>query len=185
MKKLRARISWVLLVVFGGLCAWIYWPRDPAIVVIERAGGTVQRLTAGPDAGAYAVTLPDTVGDEDLERMSALDKLRPVWLQLRGRQISGRGLVAVTRLDYLHGITFYGSKITDEDLVHLRAFPELGMVNLDCNLITDAGLKHFNEMPKLKCVSLRGNPITAKGVQKLQADRPDLIVYSQHEPPDD
>jgi hypothetical protein len=187
MKKYRRRISWLLLVAFGGLAAWIYWPGDPAIAAIERAGGTVQRLTAGPKRGLFAVTLPDTIGDEDLPRMRALDRLRPAFVQLRGREISGRGLASLTRLDYLYGLVLYGTNIKDEDLVHLHALPELEIVNLDCNLITDKGLSHFSpkEMPKLRSLSLRGNPITAKGVDKLKAERPDLIVYSQHEPPDD
>jgi hypothetical protein len=172
-------------VLFGGLNAWLYWPADPATRAIRRAGGTVQRLTAGPDSGGIAITLPDTVGDEQLEQMDALDRLRPVWLQLRGRAITGRGLSSLKRLDSLHGLTLYGSTIKNEDLVHLEAFPDLQVINVDCNLITDRGLEQIKKLPKLTSISLRGNPITAEGVRKLQADRPKLTIYSQHEPPDD
>jgi hypothetical protein len=187
VKKYRSSIGWLLLFIFGGLSAWIYLPGDRSIASIERVGGTVQRLTAGERTGEFAVTLPDTVGDEDLAEMTALDRLRPAFLQLRGRQISGRGLASLTRLDCLYGLVLYGATLRDDDLTHLHKFPDLAIVNLDCNLITDGGLKHFSakEMPKLQSLSLRGNPITAKGVDKLKAERPNVIVYSQHEPPDD
>jgi hypothetical protein len=62
--------------------------------------------------GRIAITLPDTVGDADLERMTALDKLEPVWLQLRGRQISGRGLESLKRLVCLRGLTLNSTSIS-------------------------------------------------------------------------
>jgi single-stranded DNA-specific DHH superfamily exonuclease len=184
-KELRTRISWSLLVLFGAFAAWIYWPENWARRAVKGVGGTVQRIHAGENLGKLAVTLPDTVTDEDLEKMKALDQLGPVWLQLRGRQITGRGLASLTRLEYLRGLTLWGTSITDDDLVHLGAFVDLEVLNLDCNLITDKGLKQISALQRLRSVSLRGNPITAQGVMKLQAARPDLVVASQYEPPDD
>jgi hypothetical protein len=185
MHRLRKRLGWLLLLVLLGTLAWLHWPGDSAIAAIEKAGGTVQRLTAPEYAGAPAVTLPDTVSDDDLEHMIALDRLRPVWLQLRGRQITGRGIASLKRLSWLRGLTLHGTSITDEDLVHLEAFSDLQTLNLDANSITDQGLEKLGKFRQLKSLSLRGNPLTGSGVERLKTARPDMTVYSQFEVDDD
>src|SRR5260370_1400089 len=129
METRRNHLAWCLLIVFGGLGVWFSWPGNPAVATIERVGGTVQILTNPDFAGAIAVTLPDSIGDKDLEQMTALDRLRPVWLQLRGPQISGRGLACLKRLATLRGLTLHGTSIADDDLIHLQAFPQLGTLN--------------------------------------------------------
>src|SRR5438105_14735235 len=98
MNTLRSLTCMCLLLILGATAVWIYWPGNRAIATIERAGGTVQVLTSPENRGAVAVTLPDTITDADLERMTALDKLQPVWVQLRGRQITGRSLACLKRL---------------------------------------------------------------------------------------
>jgi hypothetical protein len=185
MNKWRNRIAWFSLAILAAILIWIYWPRNRAVGTIEKAGGTVQYLTAPQYQGKIAITLPDTVSDDDLEYMEALDQLQPVWLQVRGHKITGRGLASLKRLTSLHGLTLNGTHIAAEDLIHLQALPELETINLEGNTISDKGLDIIKDLPNLKSVSIRGNPVTESAVQKLLAARPDLIVFSQYEPNDD
>ncbi len=185
MGKLRKRTAWCSLVLFTGLGAWIYWPGDPAVVAIRLAGGTVDRLTLPRLRGRIAITLPDTVTDEDLERMTALDKLRPAFLQLHGRQISGRGLASLKRLTELYGLVLWGTSVTDDDLLALKAFPDLNILNLDgCRLSTRA-LEHLKQLPSLRAVSLRGTGLPADAVRRFQAENPKILVGSEFTDPDD
>jgi hypothetical protein len=182
----RRSISWCLLIVLGGVAVWIHAPNYGAVATIEKFGGTVQILTAKEYDGALAITLPDTVGDIELDSMVALDKLKPVWLQLHGRQISGRGLASLKRLVELRGLTLYGTSITDEDLLHLQAFPKLHTVILDGSRLSAHGLEHLKGLPHLGCVSLRCTSLTAEDVRQFQATMPKLMVLSEFtDPPDD
>ena len=185
MNAFRRRVSWLLLVLFGGLAVWLYWPRDWAIRAIERAGGKVNRITGGPKAGEICVTLPDTVDDHDLAELSALDRLHPAWLMLRGPKISGRGLASLTRLNCLFGLCLNHTNVRDEDLTRLRELPNLEVLNLEGGLITDKGLESVEQLFQLHDVNLWGNPVTAEGVKRLQSKRPDLIVRSRYEASDD
>jgi hypothetical protein len=179
MNSLRKGMGWCCPVIFAGLAGWLYWPGDPAIATIEKAGGTVQTLTAPELRGRIAIALPDSVGDEDLERMTALDKLQPAWLQLRGSQISGRGLESLKRLVCLRGLTLNSTSISDDDLAGLKAFPELATLNLEGSRISARGLEHLKGLTSLRCVSLWFTTLTADAVLQFQTARPDVIVYSE------
>jgi Leucine-rich repeat (LRR) protein len=133
-----------------------------------------------------AVCLPDTVTDEDLEGMTSLDDLHPVWRQLRGRQITGRGIKRLTRLTTLRGLTLNGTSVADDDLLQLQAFPELTTLNLDGSRITPRALEHLKQLPNLRSVSLRWTTLPAVAVQQFQAGRQDLKVLSEFtDPPDE
>jgi len=185
MSSLRKQLSWCGLVILAALVVWLYWPRDPAAATIRRAGGTVQVLSVEEHRGRIAITLPDTVGDADLERMTALDKLQPVWLQLRGQQISGRGLESLKRLVCLRGLTLYSTSITDEDLSALAAFPELATLILDGSRISPGGLEHLKRLPALRSVSLRVTTLPADAVRRFQAECPQVTVLSEFTEKDD
>jgi hypothetical protein len=175
--SVRRRISACLLLLCGAVCAWMYWP--DAAWRIRHAGGTVERLTAGPSAGGIHITLPDTVGDVELERLTSLDTLDPVWLQLRGRQITGRGLQSLTRLKNLHGITLWGTSITDDDLLMLAEFPKMTTVILEGTQMSGRGLEHLSKMPKVQLVNVWFTPLKSEDVLRFQAEHPKIRVLSQ------
>jgi hypothetical protein len=179
MRDLRKTISYCLLFILGGLCIWLYWPGNRAAAAIERLGGRVQLMTLPGVEGRNAIDLPDTVTDDDLENLRALDKLDPVCLQLQGKKITGRGLTSVTRLRGLHMLTLHGTSITDDDLQTLQAFPELATLNLDGNKITPRGLEHLKKLPALRCVSLRGTKLPPEAVLRFQAERENVLVLSE------
>jgi len=180
--KVRITILCGALIVCIGVNAWIYWPWS-AKASILKAGGTVQTLTRPDHRGEVAITLPDTVGDAELEQMSALDRLKPVYIQLQGRQITGEGLKWLTqRFPYIFGLTLHGTKVGDDDLTQLAAFPKLDTLNLDASPISDRGLLLLKDLRLLQSVSVRATLVTAQGVEKLQKARPDLVVFSKFMP---
>jgi hypothetical protein len=179
MRDLRKTFSCVLLVIFGSLAVWLYWPGDRAIATIERLGGRVQQMTLPEVKGRNAIELPDTVTDQDLEQLHALDNLDPVCLQLRGSQITGRGLASLTRLRSLCILVLHSTSIKDDDLQTLQAFPKLETLNLDGSKIGAPALEHLKKLPALRCVSLRFTSLPAEAVLRFQAAREDVIVLSE------
>jgi hypothetical protein len=71
------------------------------------------------------------------------------------------GLREITELD------LRGAKIGDQDLVHLRALPNLASLNLRGTEVTDAGLHHLAALPKLEVLTLRGTAVTGTGLASL------------------
>ncbi len=180
----RTPLAWCMMVVFGGLCLWLYQPWDPADA-IRRSGGTVQAMTLPKLKGRMAVTLPDTVGDEGLERMTALDRLKPVFIQLRGRQITGRGVVALQRFPELYGLVLWGTSITDDDLAHLAAFPNLTVLNLEANHLSVRALEHLKNLPSLRSVSLYATGLPTEAVLRFQAEHKNILVIAECTKKDD
>ena len=94
-----------------------------------------------------------------------------------------------------------GAKITDADLLHLRPFPFLRVVELDGmpvtdaslvelgsksqlvelslkqTKVTDAGLIHLAGLTKLELLWLEESSVTDAGVQKLQRALPNVQIH--------
>ena len=82
----------------------------------------------------------------------------------RGGKILGSNVRETFSLD------LRGSRITDEDLKHVKFFNEsrpLDQLTLDDAQITDAGLVHLMELHGLSVLSLKGTKVTDEGVKKL------------------
>jgi hypothetical protein len=179
MRGMRKAISYSLLLIFGSFAVWLYWPGHRAIATIERLGGTVQPMTLPECQGRFAITLPATITDHDLEHLDALDRLDPVWLQLQGQGITGRGVASLKRLRSLRGLTLYGTGIGDDDLLVLQSFPDLATLNLDGSKFSLRALEHLKNLPALRCVSLRVTSLPREAVLQFQAECPDLLVLSE------
>jgi hypothetical protein len=179
MRNLRKPISYAMLLFSGSFAVWLFWPADWSIWTIERLGGTVQRMTLPECEGRLAIALPNTVTDDDLEHLQALDRLDPVCLQLRGPQVTGRGLASLTRLRSLRMLVLHSTGITDDDVQTLQAFPELATLNLDGSKIGAPALEHLKKLPALRCVSLRFTSLPAEAVLRFQAARENVIVLSE------
>jgi hypothetical protein len=188
MKTLRRRFGLAALAVLIGVNAWLYWPPawhlTPAGAIL-RMGGKVTYLTATGHEGEPAVVLPETVTDEALEQMTALERLQPVAVQLPNSRIGNRGLASLRRLPQLRLLSLLGTKVDDEGLACLEAFANLEILNVDGCAISDRGLDHLKRPPRLQIVSLYGTQITPDGVKKLQAARPGLKVRSEYTPAED
>ena len=69
------------------------------------------------------------------------------------------------------GIHFQSSRITDEDLFFLTAFPQLHELTLSFNAITDAGLAHLTGLTALRSLRLECTHVTDQGLILLKALR--------------
>jgi hypothetical protein len=60
------------------------------------------------------------------------------------------------------------TKVTDDDLKELKAFPQLADLNLSDTKVTDAGLKELKELKQLATLNLSATQITDAGLKDLQ-----------------
>ena len=67
-------------------------------------------------------------------------------------------------------------KITDEGLVHLKAFTRLQTLNLNGTKVTDVGLEHLKGLSSLVTLNIRNTQVTDEGVKKLQQALPDCRI---------
>jgi endonuclease YncB( thermonuclease family) len=74
------------------------------------------------------------------------------------------------------GIAFRANlgKVADDDLVHLKAFPDLRTVDLPSKPITDAGLEHLAALTQLEELNLAWSKVTAAGVVRFVKERTKL-----------
>jgi len=102
------------------------------------------------------------------------------WLGLMGTEISGIGLknlVSKKQLTNLRHLNLKQTKVIDDDLKYLKAFPRLHILNLGDTKITDKGLVHLVDLPNLAEVWLFGAEITGEGLLKLQSQMPKVKIH--------
>ncbi len=140
----------------------------------------------------------DGITDLGLRRLSGLSRLRG--LIINRSQVTGQGLVALSRMQAMDQLMFLGSRI--ENLQALRPMTKLSglfvtksplddagfspvaemasllHVELDDTWVTDAGFQALVGLAKLRKVSLKGCPITDEGAAAFQQARP-LVVLSR------
>lgn len=63
------------------------------------------------------------------------------------------------------------SRLTDDDLIHLRRCPNLRQLELNGAGITDAGLVHLSQLTQLQQLNLTGTRTTGAGLQQLRSLR--------------
>jgi hypothetical protein len=59
-------------------------------------------------------------------------------------------------------------RVTDDSLAHLRAFPRLRVLRLNCNAVTDAGLAHLKGLTDLRVLNLEFTQVTDAGLAHLK-----------------
>ena len=119
----------------------------------------------------------DGVTDQTCSAIASLTQLRALVLKKTGfepQRVGGRGLAALSGLEYLEFLNLYGNQLSDADLVHLAKMPQLKTLNLDLLGITDQGLQHLQVLKHLGELSLvysegfAGPKLTDRGLQSLQ-----------------
>src|SRR5262245_15345687 len=69
------------------------------------------------------------------------------------------------------------TKVQDGDLVRLKHYPKVKVVDLSMTDITDSGLKYLKDMPNLNSVALAGTKVTGSGLSYLP-DRLEVLDLS-------
>ena len=67
----------------------------------------------------------------------------------------------------LTNIVLEGRPVSDSDLLHYSALPDLAGINLNRTQVTEAGLDHLVALPNLRHLHLVGRPITDAGLARL------------------
>ncbi len=83
----------------------------------------------------------------------------PAWL---------RGLLGDDFFNDVTRVSFGSPEVTDENLIHLRAFPRLRHLLLDGTQVTDDGIRHLESLTSLELLSLNHLKITDRGLVHLR-----------------
>ncbi|OWK35583.1 hypothetical protein [Fimbriiglobus ruber] len=115
-------------------------------------------------------------GREFIRTLPSMRDLRAV--NFYGTPVSDEDLMELARCPHLHRIVVGGSRetVSDEGIFHLLKCPALHDVQLASTLVTDGGLKQIAKIRALQIVGLQKTKVTAAGVEELAAARPDLTI---------
>ncbi|MGE0759240.1 MAG: hypothetical protein AB7F89_10340 [Pirellulaceae bacterium] len=75
-------------------------------------------------------------------------------------------------------LTLWDPQLTDDELAEWEGLSELEAIDLESSGITDESLEHLRQANSLRFLVLRGTQVTPAGVARLQADLPQLYVWS-------
>ncbi len=74
------------------------------------------------------------------------------------------------------------SEVTDIELAHLQAFPELQTLSLKGAAVTDSGLVHLERLTSLRRLFLDRTLITDAGAARLEKALPKCVIYIEGRP---
>lgn len=172
----------LLLVIAGGLAAWLTWHRQvQAITEIERLGGAADLVPVGPDwlrmiVGDEVMTGYDRVTavylsnlgvtDADLVHIKGLTELER--LVLNNLPVTDAGLMDLKELATLVILELNHTQVTNAGMVHLKGLTRLNVLELIGTQVTDAGLIHLSGLKELAVLELHGTDVTDAGMLHLK-----------------
>lgn len=122
----------------------------------------------------------NNVTDDSLADIGRLTQLHELDLSLTGITDNGlahlKPLALLRRLHLLYAVGFAGPTITDAGLPHLKAFPQLEVVDLTGSGVTDAGLRQLDVLGSLRLVELAKTKVTPTGLHQFQTEHPKCHV---------
>lgn len=75
-------------------------------------------------------------------------------------------------------VFFNGAKFKNDDLIHLKAFPEIKKISIWSSNVTDAGLAHMKDLKNLEYLSLlRSSKINGSGLKHLKGMKKLASLY--------
>jgi Leucine-rich repeat (LRR) protein len=137
---------------------------------LEKSRETAMRGVAKAELKALGFTITD---DDEQFRISAIEInvdqsvlndicvfKEATHLSLYNSWIDGAGLKQLSELQELQVLELPGSRLTDDDVKLLTAFPKLKQVSLKRSLIEGDGLRALADLPNLDSINLSGNDLT-------------------------
>ena len=140
-----------------------------AIVAVKKAGGAVLPVAQNDNRLDIAFHLADgKIGDDQVASVKPLGNVINS-LNLRGTEVTDKGLEQLKELKSLVRLHLERTKITDAGLAHLAALENLEYLNLYGTEITDAGVQSLAGSKKLKRLYVWQTKMTEEGQAKFKA----------------
>lgn len=139
-----------------------------AIAAVKKAGGAVLQVAQNDTRLDIAFHLADgKIGDEQVATLKPLGKII-YSLNLRGTEVTDKGLEQLKELKSLARLHLERTKITDAGLAHLAALENLEYLNLYGTETTDAGVQSLAGLKKLKRLYVWQTKVTEEGQAKFK-----------------
>ncbi len=139
-----------------------------AIAAVKKAGGAVLQVAQNDNRLDIAFHLADgKIGDEQVATVKALGNVI-YSLNLRGTEVTDKGLEQLKELKSLVRLHLERTKITDAGLAHLAALENLEYLNLYGTEVTDAGVQSLAGSKKLKRLYVWQTKVTEEGQAKFK-----------------
>ncbi len=140
-----------------------------AIAAVKKAGGSVLQVAQNDNRLDIAFHLADgKIGDEQVASVKPLGNII-YSLNLRGTEITDKGLEQLKDLKSLVRLHLERTKITDAGLANLAALENLEYLNLYGVEVTDAGVQSLAGLKKLKRIYVWQTKVTEEGQAKFKA----------------
>lgn len=186
-------VSGLLLVIMGGLAAWLPWHRRTQAIARIHLLGKIDTEPVGPewfrsDVGSrrnvsskvmrgfdrvVSVDFDSNVTDAELAPLSGITELRFLRIDRR-TLITDAGLVHLKPLEKLERLSLIETSVTDAGLIHLKGLTELRRLNLSGTQVTGTGLVHLRMLRKLEELNLSSTQVTNEGLARLLKSLPVL-----------
>ena len=140
-----------------------------AIAAVKKAGGSVLQVAQNDNRLDIAFHLADgKIGDEQVATVKPLGNII-YSLNLRGTEVTDKGLEQLKDLKSLVRLHLERTKITDAGLANLAALENLEYLNLYGVEVTDAGVQSLAGLKKLKRLYVWQTKVTEEGQAKFKA----------------
>ncbi|MBM3971339.1 MAG: hypothetical protein FJ302_15995 [Planctomycetes bacterium] len=140
-----------------------------AIAAVKKAGGSVLQVAQNDNRLDIAFHLADgKIGDEQVATVKPLGNII-YSLNLRGTEVTDKGLEQLKELKSLVRLHLERTKITDAGAAHLTALENLEYLNLYGTEVTDAGVQSLAGSKKLKRLYVWQTKVTEEGQAKFKA----------------
>ncbi len=139
------------------------------IAAVKKVGGAVLQVAQNDNRLDIAFHLADgKIGDEQVAAVKPLANII-YSLNLRGTEVTDKGLEQLKDLKSLVRLHLERTKITDAGLAHLAALENLEYLNLYGTEVTDAGVQSLAGSKKLKRLYVWQTKVTEEGQTKFKA----------------
>jgi CubicO group peptidase (beta-lactamase class C family) len=145
-----------------------------AMAKIQQLGGLAMELAQNDSRLDVSYQQVDKFNEDSLSLLKDMKDL--AHLNLRGLNVTDRGLTNLKGLTSLTRLHLELTKISDKGLENIKDLANLEYLNLYGTAITDAGLVHLRGLKKLKNLYLWQTKVTDTGVAELKKALPHLEI---------
>jgi Leucine Rich Repeat (LRR) protein len=147
-----------------------------AIAAVKKAGGAVLQVAQNDARLDVAFHLADgKIGDDQVAAVKGLGNIL-YSLNLRGTEITDKGLEYLKDAKSLTRLHLERTKITDAGLANLAGLESLEYLNLYGTEVSDAGVQSLAGLKNLKRLYVWQTKVTEEGQAKFKAAAPNVLL---------